>query len=177
MKQTEQLRHDDKNLREAVRRDMADAPQLPADFSLRLQQQLQSDITPRRRWYRAASAIAALVVVGGLMWAINSLFTLPKQTVEQTQTHVFPQEGLEGAAMIQFSNTPLDSVLSVVCTHYGRAVCFRDDALQRLRFTIAWDSVQPLGVFLDNVNEFEGLRLTDERDTIFVEPTGKEEEP
>jgi hypothetical protein len=79
--------------------------------------------------------------------------------------------------MIQFSNTPLDSVLSVVGTHYGRAVCFHDDALQRLRFTIAWDSVQPLGVFLDNVNEFEGLRLTDERDTIFVEPTGKEEEP
>lgn len=174
MKQTEQLRHDDKNLREAVRRDMADAPQLPADFSLRLQQQLQSDITPRRRWYRMAAAIAALVVVGGLMWAISPLFTLHKETVEQTQTHVFHQEV---AAMIQFSNTPLDSVLSVVGTHYGRAVCFRDDALQRLRFTIAWDSVQPLGVFLDNVNEFEGLRLTDERDTIFVEPTGKEEEP
>ena len=174
MKQTEQLRHDDKNLREAVRRDMADAPQLPADFSLRLQQQLQSDITPCRRWYRLAAAVAALVVVGGLMWAISSLFTLPKETVEQTQTHVFHQED---AAMIQFSNTPLDSVLSVVGTHYGRAVCFRDDALQRLRFTIAWDSVQPLGVFLDNVNEFEGLRLTDERDTIFVEPTGKEEEP
>ena len=174
MKQTEQLRHDDKNLREAVRRDMADTPQLPADFSLRLQQQLQPDISPRRRWYRMAAAIAALVVVGGLMWAISPLFTHHKETVEQTQTHIFPRKD---AAMIQFSNTPLDSVLSVVGTHYGRAVCFLDDALQRLRFTIAWNSVQPLGVFLDNVNEFEGLRLTDERDTIFVEPTGKEDEP
>lgn len=176
MKQTEQLRHDDKNLREAVRRDMADAPQLPADFSLHLQQQLQSDITLRRRWYRMAAAIAALVVMGGLVWAVIPLLTTPKGAVEQTETQSI-QGSIEEAPMVYFSNTPLDSVLTVVGSHYGRAVCFRDDALQRLRFTIAWDSVQPLGVFLDNVNEFEGLRLTDEGDTIFVEPTGKEEEP
>ena len=177
MKQTEQLRHDDKNLREAVRRNVADTPQLPADFSLRLQQQLQADITPRRRWYRMAAAIAALVVMGELVWAVIPLLTAPREAVEQTETQVSAQRSVEEAPMVYFSNTPLDSVLSVVGTHYGRAVCFRDDALQRLRFTIAWNSVQPLGVFLDNVNEFEGLRLTDERDTIFVEPTGKEDEP
>jgi len=176
MKQTEQLRHDDKNLREAVRRNVADTPQLPADFSLRLQQQLQPAISPRRRWYRMAAAIAALMVMGGLVWAVIPLLTATKGAVEQTETQS-TQGSIEEAPMVYFSNTPLDSVLSVVGTHYGRAVCFRDDALQRLRFTIAWDSVKPLGVFLDNVNEFEGLRLTDERDTIFVEPTGKEDEP
>ena len=77
--------------------------------------------------------------------------------------------------MIYFSNTPLDSLLSVVGAHYGRAVYFHDETLRRLRFTITWDSVQTLSTFLDNVNEFEGLQLKDERDTIYVEPTGKEE--
>jgi hypothetical protein len=40
--------------------------------------------------------------------------------------------------------------------------------LRQLRFTIGWDCSQPLSTFLNDVNEFEGLQLIDERDTIFV---------
>lgn len=168
MKLTEQLRHDDKNLREAVRRNQADAPLLPARFSLRLQQQLQPAITSRRRWHRMVAAIAALVVVGGLVWAIIPQLTSPREATEHTEAQASPQQDLEGASMVYFSNTPLDSLLSVVGAHYGRAVCFYDESLRRFRFTIRWNCSQPLSAFLDNVNEFEGLRLIDERDTIFV---------
>lgn len=174
MKQTEQLRHDDKNLREAVRRNMAEAPLLPSEFSVHLQQRLQPAVTSRRRWHRMAAAIAALAVAGGLVWAIIPLLTSPRG-IEQTEAQASPQRGPEGASMIYFSNTPLDSMLSVVGDHYGRAVCFHDGTLRRLRFTMTWDSVQTLSSFIDNVNEFEGLLLKDERDTIYVEPTGMEE--
>jgi len=169
MKQTEQLRHDDKNLREAVRRDMADAPQLPADFSLRLQQQLQPDIISRRRWYRMIAAIAALMVVGGLVWAIIPQLTSPREATEHTEAQASPQQDLEVASMVYFSNTSLDSLLSVVGAHYGRAVCFHDESLRQFRFTIRWNCSQPLSTFLGNVNEFDGLQLIDRRDTIFVD--------
>ena len=71
---------------------------------------------------------------------------------------------------MRFADVRLDSILTVVGSHYRHQVCFQEEALRDLRFTIAWDSVQPLGIFLDNVNEFEGLRLSDERDTP-TEPT------
>ena len=32
-----------------------------------------------------------------------------------------------------------------------------------------WDREDSLSVFLETLNEFDGLRRTDERDTIFVE--------
>ncbi len=168
MKHTEQLHHDDKNLCEAIRRNMTDAPQLPAGFSQRLQQQLQPAVNIRRRWYRMAAAIAALVVMGGLAWAIIPQLNFPREASEQTETQATPQTGLEDTSMIYFSNTPLDSMLSVVGAHYGRAVCFDNASLRQLRFTIRWNCSEPLSTFLDHVNEFEGLQLVDERDTIFV---------
>ena len=39
-----------------------------------------------------------------------------------------------------------------------------------------WDSEDSLSVFLETLNEFDGLRLTDERDTIFVESVAEEDE-
>ena len=77
--------------------------------------------------------------------------------------------GREEASLLSFSNLPLDSILSIISAHYGRAVCFRDTALQALRLSTVWDSEDSLAVFLGTLNEFDGLRLTDERDTIFVE--------
>lgn len=49
----ERLLHEDESLREAVRRDHADAPQLSADFSLRLHQQLKPASAPRWPWLAA----------------------------------------------------------------------------------------------------------------------------
>ena len=90
----------------------------------------------------------------------------PASSCDQTPP---PSEGLgELGEAVHFSNTPLDSVLSVVSHHYHHSVCFQNGTLRQLRFTIAWDSIQPLATFLESVNEFEGLQLVDERDTIFV---------
>ena len=86
--------------------------------------------------------------------------------VETTSQTTNPNSQIKEA--FRFSNTPLDSLLSVVSAHYGRAVCYQDETLRQLRFTISWNSVQPLATFLDNVNEFEGLQVVEERDTIFV---------
>jgi hypothetical protein len=32
-----------------------------------------------------------------------------------------------------------------------------------------WNSKEPLSAFIETLNEFDGLRLTDRQDTIFVE--------
>ena len=123
------------------------------------------------KWLRVAAMFVGILLVSGIAIAaihiIQSPSEQPSETIvtAKTQTsNLRPQI----SEIVRFSNTPLDSVLTVVSTHYGRAVCFRNDTLRQLRFTIGWDSVQPLSSFLNDVNEFEGLQLIDERDTIFV---------
>ena len=126
-----------------------------------------------RRWLHVAAMFIGVLLVSGIAIAAVLWIVSPSPStggdvespVSYTQTPP-PSEGL--GEVVHFSNTPLDSVLSVVSTHYGHAVCFRNDTLRQLRFTIGWDSVQPLSTFLNDVNEFEGLQLVDERDTIFV---------
>lgn len=62
MTDIEELRHDDINLREAIRRNMADGPELSADFSSRLQQRLKPTAAPR--WSRFAAVACLLVLIG-----------------------------------------------------------------------------------------------------------------
>lgn len=126
----------------------------------------------------AAMFIGILLISGIAIAAIHIIHRRSEQPAETTVATISEASNpnLQIKEPVRFSNTPLDSLLSVVASHYGRTVCFNDETLRQLRFTIAWDSVQPLSTFLDNVNEFEGLQVVDKRDTIFVN-AGKEVRP
>ena len=56
-----------------------------------------------------------------------------------------------------------------MAAHYGKAVCFRDSTTRELRLSTMWDCEDSLAVFISTLNEFDGLRLKDEGDTLFVE--------
>ena len=133
---------------------------------------------------KIAAIFLAVAFLGGLAWAFAPLLHF-HQTADSSQpikvsapslTGRAGGESSEGASLLSFSNLPLDSILCIISAHYGRAVCFRDTALQALRLSTVWDSEDSLAVFLGTLNEFDGLRLTDERDTIFVESVAGEEE-
>lgn len=130
-------------------------------------------VSTDHKWLRVAAMFVGILLISGIAIAAVLWIASPSPSkrgdvespVSCTQTPPL-SEGL--GEIVHFSNTPLDSVLSVVSAHYDHAVCFRNDTLRQLRFTIGWDSSQPLSTFLNDVNEFEGLQLVDERDTIFV---------
>ena len=127
---------------------------------------------------KIAAVFLAAAFLGGLAWAFVPLLRT-NHTTEPPQPTKVSAPSLQGRAgggsSISFSNLRLDSILTVVATHYDRAVCFRDTALQALRLSTTWDSEDSLSVFLGTLNEFDGLRLTDERDTIFVESIMEED--
>ncbi|UKK53147.1 FecR domain-containing protein [Prevotella sp. E2-28] len=134
-------------------------------------EKLTSEPKPSRRWMRIAATFFAVALLSGLAYAAYH-FLSPQSTEPSTETTIAESKTDDASstddALMRFADVRLDSILSVVGSHYSHQVCFREETLRNLRFTIAWDSVQPLSTFLNNVNEFEGLHLSDERDTIFV---------
>ena len=138
-------------------------------------EKLTSEPKPSRRWMRIAATFFAVALLSGLAYAAYQ-FLSPQPTETTESASKTDDASSTDDALMRFADVRLDSILTVVGSHYRHQVCFQEEALRDLRFTIAWDSVQPLGIFLDNVNEFEGLRLSDERDTIFVHAE-KEVEP
>ena len=125
------------------------------------------------KWLRVAAMFIGILLVSGIAIAAVLWIASPSPSkggdVESPVSCNQTPPLLEGLGeTVHFSNTPLDSILSVVSHHYYHYVYFRNDTLRQLRFTIGWDSSQPLSTFLNDVNEFEGLQLVDERDTIFV---------
>ena len=168
---TERLRYQDVNLRRAIQRRQQRAPQLPADFSLHRSKR-------RMRWHRMAAAFIGFIVISGLAFAAAYFLQDHSGQIRENTTetiHSTPHAPIPSP--VHFSNARLDSILTVVARHEHRAVSYHSEAPRSLRFTITWDPDQPLADFLATVNEFEGLRLTDVRDTIFVEETAKESQP
>lgn len=134
-------------------------------------QELTNEPKPSPRWIRIAATFITIALLSGLAYAAYYFLSQQAavQTVGITENELRTDDvSSTDDVFVHFSDIRLDSILTVVGSHYRHQVCFREDTLRHLRFTIAWDSVQPLSIFLDNVNEFEGLHLSDERDTIFV---------
>jgi hypothetical protein len=121
---------------------------------------------------KIAAVFIVVAFLGGLAWAFVPLLR-SQHTAEPTQPTKVSAPSLTGRAgggsSISFSNLRLDSILTIVSAHYKCEVCFRDTTAQALRLSTVWDREDSLSVFLETLNEFDGLRLTDERDTIFVE--------
>ena len=118
---------------------------------------------------KIAAIFLAVVFFGGLAFAAYHFLSskTEKQSVEVTAPSITGRA--EGESSISFSNLRLDSILTIVASHYECKVCFRDTTAQALRLSTVWDREDSLSVFLETLNEFDGLRLMNERDTIFVE--------
>ncbi len=119
---------------------------------------------------KIAAVFIATAFLGGLAFAAYH-FLSPRtenQSAEVTAPSLIGRVGGESSP-ISFSDIRLDSILKVVAAHYGKAVCFRDSTTRELRLSTMWDCEDSLAVFISTLNEFDGLRLKDEGDTLFVE--------
>ena len=173
------------SLLDALRRQDEKAQQmnLSEGFEERVMSSLPKNRSPRLRLSRIAAIFLLAAFLGGLVWAISPLIRqkAPRSAEISAPSLARLEETLDPsrtgrAGGESFSNQRIDSILTVVAAHYDRAVCFRDTALQALRLSTVWNSEDSLSVFLETLNEFDGLRLTDERDTIFVESVAEEDE-
>ena len=149
-------------------------------FEERVMTSLPKSPSPRLSIKRIAAIFLFAAFLGGLAWAIVPLLH-SRHTAEPPQPTTVSAPSLTGWAggesgLLSFSNQRLDSILTVVATRYDREVCFRDTTVQALRLSTLWDAEDSLSVFIATLNEFDGLRLADERDTIFVESVAEEEE-
>lgn len=130
---------------------------------------------------KIAAIFLAVAFLGGLSFAAYRAIST------RTDSHPSPQvsapsltgraggESSEGASLLSFSNLPLDSILAVVSAHYNCEVCFRDSAAMGMKFITTWNPEDSLTAFIEHLNMFDGLRLTLQDDTIFVESTNDEE--
>ena len=118
---------------------------------------------------KIAAIFLAVVCLGSLAFAAYRVFAPQTNSPHPAQVTTPSLQGRAGGGSpIRFSDIRLDSILSVVASHYGKAVCFRDTAAQSLRLSTMWDSEDSLAVFIATLNEFDGLLLKVERDTVFV---------
>ncbi|MBP3822678.1 MAG: DUF4974 domain-containing protein [Bacteroidaceae bacterium] len=128
---------------------------------------------------KIAAIFLAVAFLGGLAWAFAPLLHFQKtedsQGAQVTSNPLPPGGGREGASPLSFSNLPLDSILAVVSAHYNCEVCFRDSAAMSMKFITTWNPEDSLTAFIEHLNMFDGLRLTLQDDTIFVESTNDEE--
>lgn len=126
--------------------------------------------------FRIAAVFLGAVLFCGLAWAIiPRIISSHTDSPQSAQVSTpLPRSGGEESS-VRFDDVRLDSILTVVSAHYGKAVSFRDEEAKGMKFIMTWDPDMPLSDFIDGLNLFDGLSLTLQRDTIFVETTEDKE--
>lgn len=121
---------------------------------------------------KIAAAVAVILTISGIAYATYSAMSV----AGDEEVAVIAEEKTAPAdSLVRFEGQMLDKIMHRVASHYGRAVRFRNEELAGLRLSTVWNSKEPLSVFIETLNEFDGLRLTDRQDTIFVESVKAED--
>ena len=99
----------------------------------------------------------------------------PTTDTTAIKTERFYVDVQDGDTIFRFENIRLDSILAVVSRHYERQVIWGDKNLARLRFYITCRTSHTLREFVDMMNMFDGLRITQDLDILYVESDEKKE--
>lgn len=175
-----------RGIREALRRqtERAERTELSDDFEDQVMNRIEAvGSTKGVGWQlrRMAAIWLALCLMGGLSYAAyhavkGHWFGREQVARPDGAAQVVPMPKAAAGQVVRFANQPLDSILLEVGAHYRRTVVFRDETSRAQRLLISWNVAAPLSDFLEILNELDGLRITDVRDTLFVESVAEEDE-
>jgi len=131
-----------------------------------------------RVWHVAASVV---LLIGGIAFAAvvmnrsNRAENGAGEKCDSVAAYTATGDaGEKDGANVAFEGTRLDSIMLKIGAYYGRRVCFREAKMKSLRIHTKWNRREPLDVFIESMNELDGLRISDERDTLFVMKGGEE---
>ncbi|MBR4307392.1 MAG: DUF4974 domain-containing protein [Bacteroidaceae bacterium] len=91
------------------------------------------------------------------------------------KTERFYVDVQDGDTIFRFENIRLDSILAVVSRHYERRVVFKDKAPAHLRLYLTCHTTQTLEEFVETLNMFDGINVTQEFYMLYVESDEKKE--
>ncbi|MBQ7571146.1 MAG: DUF4974 domain-containing protein [Bacteroidaceae bacterium] len=130
-----------------------------------------------RVWHVAASVV---LLIGGIAFAavVMNRSNRAENGAGENRDSVAAYmttvaKGIDGT-VVAFEGVRLDSIMLKIGAYYGRRVCFREAKMKSLRIHTKWNRREPLAVFIESMNELDGLRISDERDTLFVMKGGEE---
>lgn len=173
-------RHEDYALRQVVGEQARQAEKLKLSdgFADRVMQRVMEKSRKREvsHWSplrKIAAAVAVILTISGIAYATYSAMSVAgdEEVAATVEEKTAPTDSL-----VRFEGQMLDKIMHRVASHYGRAVRFRNEELAGLRLSTVWNSKESLAVFVETLNEFEGLQFSYSKDTIFVESVKAEGE-
>ncbi len=164
--------HEDKALRQVIAEQEKQSTKihLPEDFADSVMKRIQAEQSsvgkrpmPIVRLRKVAAVIALALCLTGLSYAAWEYRTERLSKVHATEVVELPD------SIVTFKNVRLDEIVSRVGQKYNHHVVFYNEALREWRFQILWDSTKSLSEFVQLLNEFDGLNVTEQGDTIIVD--------
>ena len=126
-------------------------------------------------WIKAAAIFAGVILAAGITAAAIHFAASPNKSSlfqEGTGEAVLQEEAEEA---VRFSGVRLDSILTVVSAHYGKAVQFLSEEPRTMKLYTTWNPADSLQAFIGHLNMFDYLHLTLQEDTIVVESTDEQD--
>lgn len=176
-------RHEDYALRQVIGEQVrqAERMKLSDGFADRVMQRVmekdgEREASRRSPLRKIAAAAAVVVAISGIAYAAYSTMSVAGDEEVAAVAEVAEEKYAPADSLVRFEGQALDRIMHRVASHYGRAVRFRNEEVAGLRLSTVWNSKESLAVFIETLNEFEGLQFSYTQDTIFVESVKAEGE-
>ena len=133
--------------------------------------------------WKGAAIVTAIAFLGIMSLASYRAFFYKtttdngRQTTDTTAVKAerFYVDVQDGDTIFRFENIRLDSILSIVSRHYDRQVVWADKAPAHLRLFITCRTSHTLREFVEMMNMFDGFRITQDLNILYVESDEKKE--
>ena len=141
------------------------------------------DARPSQRWRKTVAAVAALLIISGIVLAAIFWPSRPVSPLAPRNTYHTERQPIgkvvrrdtatapvpKPAGVRTFENIQLEQMLAEMAVSYGVQVKFRNNDARSLRIYYTWSSTMPLQKVLDELNRFKQFRVTLDGDTLIVE--------
>ena len=125
---------------------------------------------PLMRW---AAVFVGIMMLSSVAWAIWHITV--EKGVQSTSSETWTVKSCQQKPaefsdnIVRFDNIQLDSILTIIARHYQKQIAYRNETVRHLHFHIDWNQAAPLSDFITLINNFEGVTLREEQDTIIAE--------
>ena len=127
-------------------------------------------LSSRRNWLRVAAMFIGILMLSGIALAAIHISRHVYGNHDAGELQTVEADSISTEPKL-YDNVPLGEIFQDISNHYNVKVVYQNEDAPRLRLFYRWKPEYTLEKVVEMMNNFEGIQIQAENDTLFIKTT------